>query len=258
MRVPFCLLPALWFGLASPLALAVLPDEIQVYDDAINPPGEYGLELHLNATPSGRGTPDYPGEFTAVHGVRSTLEGSYGFDAHTEFGLYLPFDHLADGSEHFAGPRVRVKWIGQSASATQPWFYGLNFELASVHPEFEQQESTLETRPILGWRRGGWALTFNPVLDQPLTPGRRAGGPDFAPAFKVARDLSPGVAGGIEYYADLGQVSHFDPYHAQSHTLFAAIDIDRAPLVCNLAIGRGLTAAADRWTLKAILEIPLR
>ena len=37
-------------------ARAVLPDEIQVYDDSINKPGEFGLELHLNATPAGRGT----------------------------------------------------------------------------------------------------------------------------------------------------------------------------------------------------------
>jgi len=244
-------------ALLSLPAHAVLPDEIQVYDDSINKPGEFGLELHVNATPSGRGTPDYPGEFTAVHGLRTTFELSYAWSPQFELGLYLPFDHLAEGSERFAGPRARLKWIGQQSGAASPWFYGLNFELGSVHPQFELQQTTLETRPILGWRRDGWALTFNPVVSQPLKPGQRSGGPDFNPSLKVARDVGEGLAAGFEYYAELGQFSHFDPYSQQSHTLFVALDVDRAPLVCNLALGRGLTAAADRWTVKAIFELPI-
>ena len=47
-------------------ARADLQDEIQVYDDAINVQGEFGVELHVNTTPSGRRTPDRPGEVTQV------------------------------------------------------------------------------------------------------------------------------------------------------------------------------------------------
>ena len=38
-------------------AHAALIDEIQVYTDDINAPGQFGLELHLNTTPKGRSTP---------------------------------------------------------------------------------------------------------------------------------------------------------------------------------------------------------
>ena len=236
---------------------AALPDEIQVYDDGINKPGEFGLELHVNTTPSGRGVPDYPGEYAPVHGLRTTFEGSYAVDEHVELGLYLPFIHPAEGGEHFAGPRIRAKWIGQQASAEQPWFYGLNFELSHVRQAWEEAENFLEVRPILGWRKSGWAIAFNPVVGQPLLPGRRAGGPDFSPALKVARDVADGTAVGFEYYAELGQFSHFDPYSQQSHTVYLAIDRTAGPLPFNLGIGRGLTAATDRWTVKAIFELPI-
>ena len=52
-------------------ALAALQDEIQVYTDEINQPGEYGLEWHINSTPSGISTPGYSGEITSHHGLRS-------------------------------------------------------------------------------------------------------------------------------------------------------------------------------------------
>ena len=44
--------------LLSPLARAIT-DEIQVYTDDITKPGEFGLELHINSTPTGRKTPTW-------------------------------------------------------------------------------------------------------------------------------------------------------------------------------------------------------
>ena len=44
----------------APLARADLQDEIQVYDDAINAPGEFGIELHINATPAAAARPTIP------------------------------------------------------------------------------------------------------------------------------------------------------------------------------------------------------
>lgn len=84
------LLSALLGALEAPGALL---DEIQVYDDAMNAPGAFGVELHLNMTPSGVGDTAYPGEITSVHGYRSTLELSYATGQHFEWGLYFPFEH---------------------------------------------------------------------------------------------------------------------------------------------------------------------
>jgi len=44
-------------GLIPSIAGAALSDEIQVYTDDINAPGEFGLELHVNTTPKGRRVP---------------------------------------------------------------------------------------------------------------------------------------------------------------------------------------------------------
>ena len=238
-------------------ARAELPDEIQVYDDSSNPQGKFGLELHVNATPSGRGIPDYPGEITPVHGIRTTLEPSYGLTDQIELGGYLPFDHLPDGTERFAGPRLRIKLIGQKGTGSSPFFYGLNFELSDVRPAFERNQNQLEVRPILGWRTAEWLVSINPVVDFPLKPGDRTGGPDFGPSFKLARSVADGVQAGIEYYTDLGQFSSLQPYSQQSHTLFLALDVDAGPVPFNFGIGRGLTAPADHWTIKGIFELPI-
>ena len=59
-------------------AHGALPDEIQVYTDDVNAPGERGIELHVNTTPSGRSAPGYPGEVPTHHGLRITPELSWG------------------------------------------------------------------------------------------------------------------------------------------------------------------------------------
>jgi len=238
-------------------AWPTLQDEIQVYDDSMNKPGQWGLELHLNATPSGLSAREYPGEVQNVHGFRSTPEISYGLTETLEAGLYLPVVREADGATGFAGPRVRLKWIPQQAPESGGLFYGLNVEVSAVKSQYEQYQNAVELRPILGYRTPDWLFVTNPSLDYPLRAGYRQGGPDFDPSFKVSRKVAEGFSTGFEYYSDLGSVNNFLPFANQTHTLFLAVDVDRKPWVFNLGIGRGLTQSTDRWTIKSIFEIPL-
>ncbi len=67
-------------------ALAI-QDEIQVYTDDIDSPGEYALETHINTTPRGRKTSDFPGEVAPYRGVRLTPEFSRGLSQTLEAGL---------------------------------------------------------------------------------------------------------------------------------------------------------------------------
>ncbi|HZD19436.1 MAG TPA: hypothetical protein VE325_02090, partial [Burkholderiales bacterium] len=97
--------------LAAPAAWCALPDEIQVYTDDLEAPGERGIELHVNTTPSGRVTPDYPGEVVPHHGLRITPEISWGLARNWDGGVYLPFVRSAEGADFFAGPRFRLKWL---------------------------------------------------------------------------------------------------------------------------------------------------
>ncbi len=243
---------------ASPGASAALPDEIQVYLDDQNDPGQWGVQLHVNTTPVGIASPEYPGESVAAHGVRLTPEFAYGLTRDLEAGLYLPLVHQSDGDTRLAGLKLRLKWVPlQQANQANGWFAGLNGELSQVQTRFDDNRQAFELRPIVGWRRAGWLLATNPVLEFALNGPDRGQAPGFSPSFKVARTLAPGIATGFEYYTDLGTVTAMEGLSEQHHTLYWAIDIDRKPWNINFGIGRGLTAATDRWTVKAIIEIPV-
>ena len=238
-------------------AHAVMMDEVQVYTDDINKPGEFGLELHINTTPKGRGTPDFPNEIPPQHGLRFTPEFSYGLTRDLEAGLYLPYARDAQGTTHFAGPKLRLKWLPlQPNEDGQGWFLGANFEYGTIAPQFEQSRYAIEVRPIVGYRGRSWLFAANPILGWDLAGPAHDGKADFSPSFKVARYFVPGIALGLEYFAELGKVNNTLPHAQQSHTLFFALDYDRKPWSFNIGVGRGLTDATDRWTLKTILTIP--
>jgi len=236
-------------------AHAVLPDEIQVYTDDINAPGQFAMELHLNTTPSGRSTPDFPGEVTPFHGTRVTPEFSYGLTPTLEAGLYLPYTRDADGSLLFGGPKFRLKWLPlRPEEDGAGWFAGVNFEVALLNHNFETATRTAEVRPIIGWKNRDWLVAANPVLDWSLNGPEHGSRPDFNPSVKVARTLVPGTALGFEYYAELGPLGGGVFNGERPQTLYVALETDRTPVPLHFAIGRGLNDAADRWTVKAILE----
>lgn len=254
-RVVFAAVTAL--GGAIWPAHAAMVDEIQVYTDSINKPGEFGLELHVNTTPKGRSTRDFPGEITPWHGLRVTPEFSYGLTRELEAGLYLPYARDAAGTTHFAGPKLRLKWLPlQPNVGGQGWFMGANFEYAWVAPEFEQSRRSIELRPIIGYRGRDWLLVANPVLGWALAGPDHDGKPDFSPSAKVARKVTSDLSLGVEYYAELGKVNNILPQREQSHTLYIALDYERKSWGVNVGVGRGLNDATDRWTFKTIFEIP--
>jgi hypothetical protein len=240
-------------ALAAASAQAALPDEIQVYTDDVEAPGARGMELHINTTPSGRAHPEYPGELAPHHGLRITPEISYGLGRNWDAGLYLPFVRGAEGTLYFAGPRFRLKWMPlRPAQGAAGYFLGVNGELSFVEPRFEQARRTAELRPILGYRNDAWLVSFNPILNFDLA-GEQKGVAFFAPAFKLARSVAERRALGIEYYAELGRLSHFAPRAEQAHTLYFVVDTEGSPGL-HFGIGRGLSGTADRWTVKAILS----
>ncbi|MGE5493031.1 MAG: hypothetical protein ACM31P_17290 [Actinomycetota bacterium] len=254
---PSCALLALAGALAAPTAFAALSDEIQVYDDSINKPGEWGLEVHVNRTPSGRRQPDYPREITPNRGLRVTPEISYGLTPTVDVGLYIPLLFEAINQSYYAGPKFRAKWMPIQPGEDGGFFAGINWELATVKKSFEEARNGMEFRPILGYRSPDWLLVANPVTSYDITKDHRQGGMNFSPAVKVSRTLAEGIAGGFEYYADLGKLAHISPRAEQAHTLYLAMDVDRGPVGINFGIGKGLNAATDKWTVKAILDIPI-
>ena len=237
---------------------AAQQDEIQVYADDINKPSEFGLELHLNTTPSGRTTPDYPGEITNNHGFRFTPEFSYGVRSDLELGLYLPmlFDERAE--YRYVGIKYRVKWLPlRPEEDGEGWFLGANSELSRVGYKYSESSWGTELRPIIGYKGKGWLFALNPILDWDLANGLQSGEPTFVPSLKLSHDVIGGVSAGVEYYSDVGKIAHIEPWQKQDNRIYGTIDVDMKPLQFNFGIGYGLTEASDRWTIKAIIEVPI-
>lgn len=74
----FASLAALMSALLAPPVHAGFPDAIQVHADAISEVGQVGMDLHLNTTPNGRRTADYPGEVLPHRGWRFSTGLAYG------------------------------------------------------------------------------------------------------------------------------------------------------------------------------------
>jgi hypothetical protein len=244
-------------GPSSERLRAANQDEIQVYDDSINKPGQFGLEIHLNATPAGRTQPDYPGEITNEHGVRFTPEFSYGLTRDLEAGFYLDTQRDGEGTYYFVGPKWRLKWLPLHPDDHGGWFAGTNWEYSRVGQRFSQSQSVLELRTIAGYKADDWIFVINPVFDWSLSNGLASPDPDFTASFKFTHKVAEGLSAGVEYYGDIGKLGHVSPLDRQDQRLYLVADIDTKPWAFNIGIGRGFTQGADAWTVKAIVEVPV-
>lgn len=110
---------------------------------------------------------------------------------------------------------------------------------------------------MVGYRDPDWLVAANPVLGWSLAGPGRGGRPDADIQLKVARGVAKGIAVGPEYYAGLGPLGRPPAFSAQDHSLFWTVDVDLKPWVFSFGLGRGISAAADRWTAKLIVELPL-
>lgn len=244
--------------LTAPPAAAMDAFEIQVYQDDVGDPGQFGLELHSNYTVSGRKAADWPGESPPHRGLRFTLEPAVGVTDFFEIGAYLQLLHSLDRGFDFAGAKLRGKFVAPKRWDL-PVMLGINVELGRVPRFVEQDGWANEFRPIVGWRGGRWLLVANPIFGWALT-GPNAFVPDFEPCGKVAFDTRKGFEVGLEYYAGLGELTRGTvPLSQQAHMLYATFDLAAAPGLSsdwelNLAVGHGLTGGSDAsWQVKSIV-----
>ncbi len=238
---------------AEPLAA---PDEIQVYTEELNRPGEFGLEQHINYTIDGQRTPDYPGQMPPRHVLQLTPEFSYGLTDTLEAGLYVPVAITGSGDTFFNGLRARLKYIAPR-QADQNLFYGLNLEIGRDTRRTSDSLSGMEIRPIIGYRDERWLVSFNPILHLGLA-ANVSHQPQFSPALKLTHRVNEGIRAGMEYYGEYGSLSHMPPGNQLGHTLYAVADVDTRGWVVNCGIGRGLANTPDVWVAKAIVALPLR
>ena len=249
------LLAAVTFALANTAALAA-PDEIQVYTEEMDDPGEFGLELHVNYAITGAREPSYEGEMPGHPMLQMTPEFSYGITKSWEAGLYLPFALNPDGNLYNNGLRLRMKYMAPREDG-EKLFWGLNTEVGYSTRRVSESYWGMELRPIIGYRDENWLLSFNPILNLSLSDNvSRA--PQFEPALKITHAAGQGVQAGVEYYGEYGPLHQLSPADQRNHSLYAVMDVARGDLDVNFGIGRGFGASPDKWVAKAIIAFPFK
>ncbi|MGZ4996972.1 MAG: hypothetical protein ACXWFX_17210 [Methylobacter sp.] len=232
-------------------SLASTDDEIQVYNNAINAPGQFGLEIHSNYVPEGQLDPTYTGDAPSQGAFRETSEFSYGLSDNWELGAYLPV--LSQGAiTRLEGGKVRIKYLQQEDGG---FYYGFNTEIGHTTKRSNEQPWNQELRPIVGYHGEDWRVAFNPVFGWGLV-GRDAFLPTFSPMLKVGRVVMDNLVLGVEHFADLGMVHKVESLQHQGQNTFLVLDTTMANVNVNFGTGYGWTKDADGWTVKLILGLP--
>jgi hypothetical protein len=237
--------------LAAPAISFAQTDEIQVYDAEIAEKGVLNLMVHSNFTPSGLREPAFPGAIISDHSFNSVPEWAYGVTSWFEQGLYLPVYSVSRGrGSTLDSFKLRELFVRPHA-ANHTLFYGVNFEFSYNALYWETRRFTSEIRPIIGLHLHPWDIIVNPILDTDWTGLRNY---DFAPAMRLAYNLSPKWTFAAEHYAEYGPLHQFFTVSDQYHALWAVVDHNGKLLNVETGIGFGLTPATDKITLKLMLS----
>ncbi|HWC72746.1 MAG TPA: hypothetical protein VG454_02340 [Gemmatimonadales bacterium] len=242
----------------KPLALAALAlmagtrtgtaqtDEIQVYDGGLTAPGKFNLTWHNNFTPQGLTTPAYPGALIADKSLNGVPEWAYGVTPWFEAGLYMPLYSIGKRNGQtdvmLDGAKLRLLFAVPHAD-DRGFFYGVNFELSYNAPHWDASRVTSEIRPIIGWHLQPLDVIINPIVDVSYEGSDNVA---FAPASRVACNLSRAWAFAVEEYDDFGA--------QPTHQLYGVVDHATKTLDLEAGVGFGLTDASDKLTFKLILS----
>ncbi len=256
MRITVLMIGALAIGGIGAADALAAPDEIQVYTEEMDEPGEFGLEQHLNYTIKGEKSPAWPGQVPSHHVTQVTPEFSYGVTKNLEAGLYVPLAFRPDGNAYLNGLRVRLKYIAPRQD-NDTFFYGLNVELGRSSRRTSESISGMEFRPIIGYRDARWLVSFNPILNMDLA-ANASHQPQFEPALKLMHSVGEKAYAGFEYYGEFGPLNHPLPRSERAHTLYAAFDVETHGFDINFGIGRGFVNAGDDWVMKGIIALPFK
>ena len=236
---------------ALPMVALAQTDEIQVYDGAIADRGVFNLTWHNNFTPDGVKEPAFPGGLSNNHNLNGVTEWAYGVTDWFEAGLYLPLYSISDDrGPTINGGKIRLLFTAPKAD-DRKFVYAVNFEFSYNSKHWDDRRYTSEIRPIIGWHLKPVDIFVNPILDNSYRGGFKS--LDFAPATRVAYNLSPDWAVAVEEYADYGPLRNFYTASEQSHQIFGVVDHKAKFADIEFGVGFGATDATDKITLKLML-----
>ena len=243
---------------AWPTTVHASPEEIVIFADEGDKPGQFGYELHVNYAARSRGTPDYPGEQPPQGVLRFMPELSYGLSDSWNLGLHLPMSHKA-GSTTVDGFKLRFTNVNRRETDWGSWFYGANYELSCFATRLSESRVVAEVLGILGMRYRDWLFVVNPEVGRALKSNTREldRSLDFDLNLKVMKKVGGGIAVGIEHYGELGKAERPEFGVTSSQITYATIEFaTKSRLEFNIGVGHGWTDSVDRLVFKAIVGLP--
>lgn len=227
------------------------PEEIQVYNDDKEAPGEISIDWHNNYSFSGRSKPSYAGEQAPNHMYRLTPEVNYGLTNTLESGFYLLTSRNANGDYDVDGFKARLKYIAPHSD--QGIYYGLNFETGLQSLSVAPYSKNAELKMILGWNVDNWHIAVNLNTDGSFNSGSPDPTEDFD--IKVNYQITKETQIGIESYNQLGTYNKpFQNFSSNSKAIYAVIDTNVAGHDLNFGIGHASDNPDDHWVAKFILN----
>jgi hypothetical protein len=237
---------------AIPSLARAAPEEIQVYRDEVTPLHRFGVEVNQSYVPAG--PVEDIGPIAQVGLYRLTPELDYGFAPNWEAGV-LAETTVRNGAFDGHGLKAHVRWIAPKAGE-QPWYWGANAEIGWTDRHLEERPWTAEVRTIAGYEGKRWVLAVNPTLETAAS-AEAAEPVQFEMQTKLGFRVDERWIVGLESYNAFGPIAGLGPLSRASQVLYATIDAQLGRVDLNLGVGRGLTSASDRWTVKAVIGIPL-
>jgi hypothetical protein len=244
----------LLLGICSTAAFSQDPFEIQVYEYITVPRGLWNLETHLNYVAKGTRTFEGPVAPTQRQ-THLTFELTRGLTETFELAGYLVTAKRDGANPEFVGWRVRPRW-----RAPEEWHWPVRFSLSleAGFPRkvYEENQITLEVRPILEKTFGRFQIDLNPVVGRALKGPGKDEGWDFEPGARFALAVTPRLDLSLEYYGATGPVSDPLPGKEQVHQFFPGGDWqfnDRT--VLNFGVGFNANDTGNRLVYKTRLGV---
>lgn len=258
LRVSFCprtvsvLSAALMAALVSVMTLCAqsayaAPDEIRVITDELPDRGGVSFELHAASVRARRGE-------TTQHLGQGLAEISYGLSETVGISVQLPISNEPGWRAN--GVNFELQYIAPH-DLQNGMYLGVRVELGRTRSPFESRTTpSLELRPIVGYRVGGWHTALNLAMRTPLSGVERKLA--YEPAAKVARDVSPNTQFGVEYYSQAPQQAEgADGGLARRHLALLVVDTKIHGFALSFGFGRGIGPAADGSVVKLIAGFEL-
>ncbi len=238
------------FALATPAAYALNYNELEVYPYATAQPREIEIENRFTYTQQGRRDVDAPDNHQGM--LRDSTEFVYGFTERTEGALYFDYERPKDGAWSHTGQRLRLRHRF-AEKGEYPVDFGLYLELERPYHE----DNTLETdiQVLMEKDFGKWTFNLNPAFGKVLRGVEKSEGWGFGYSAAVIYRLNETWRPRLDFFGDLGPLSHFSPRAEQVHLISPAVDMRLGHgFKAGLGVAFGLTQASEKRLIRARVE----